>query len=92
MYGPPEPAWTINNRRRVLGRLGDPYYAPVTHDFGPYTRGRLVPVRLITLCNRLKRIPGNFQCRPSFCLFIFTCEAEVFMNFEVDVADNVHAT
>lgn len=52
LYGslPPEPVWVINNRRRHLGYSVDPYYAPGPYaeaqNFGPYSRGPLVSVRL----------------------------------------------
>jgi hypothetical protein len=52
LYGSvqPEPVWVLNNRRRHLGHPIDPYYLPgaysTTQNFGPYTRGSLVPVSL----------------------------------------------
>lgn len=42
LYGPPEPIWVINNRRRLVGQPMDPYYRPGA-EFGPYSRGLLVP-------------------------------------------------
>lgn len=65
LYGPPEPIWVINNRRRLVGQPMDPYYRPGA-EFGPYSRGLLVPVSVF--CFSLLRSYGDLSIDSAFLL------------------------